>query len=137
MRAPFTKLYVHLVWATWNRRPLITADLETPLFSCIRAEAESSGCDVVAIGGVEDHIHLLVRVSTTVSVASLVQRLKGVSSHLVNRLADRPPFFKWQGGYGAFTVSAWDVRRVQLYIRGQKAHHRRETLSANLERTQP
>lgn len=134
MRAPFTRLYVHLVWATWDRLPLIGEELEGSLFSCMRVEAGEVGAEVIALGGVEDHVHVLVRIPATVSVSTLVQRMKGASSHLVTHLPDALDFFKWQGGYGAFTVSAWDVRRIGAYIRRQREHHQAGTLSAILER---
>ena len=134
MREPFTRLHVHVVWATWNRLPLITSQVEGAIYSCIRAEAESLGAEVVAIGGIEDHVHVLVRIPATVSLAALGKRMKGGSSHLATHMPNAPDFFKWQGGYGAFTVSSWDVGRVRAYIRRQREHHQTGSLSATLER---
>jgi len=137
MGGSFHALYLHLVWSTWNRLPLISPEIEGVVFPALLAEARRLGGEVVAIGGVEDHVHVLVRVRATVSVAGVVKQLKGVSSHLVNDSPDAPDFFKWQGGYGAFTVSRWDVQRIQRYVLRQREHHRTGQLSVTLERIEP
>lgn len=134
MREPFTKLYVHVVWATWDRRPLITQEVEAIVYPTLQAEARKAGGEALAIGGVEDHVHVLLRLPTTIAVAELVKRLKGVSSHVVTDRPNAPDFFKWQGAYGAFSVSRWDVRRVQAYVQRQPEHHTEGSLSAALER---
>ncbi|MEN6581922.1 MAG: transposase [Armatimonadota bacterium] len=61
MREPYTQLYVHIVWSTWDRLPLLSADVQSAVYRCIQAECDRLGADVLAIGGVEDHIHILVR----------------------------------------------------------------------------
>ncbi|HYW10752.1 MAG TPA: transposase [Longimicrobium sp.] len=78
MRKPFTRLYVHLVWSTWNRAPLLTPALLQAIDKCIRAECVKVGADVPAFGGVADHVHLLVRLPTTISVAVFVKQVKGL-----------------------------------------------------------
>ena len=83
MRAPYTELYLHCVWATWDRLPLVTDDIEARLYAAIAAKCRELKCVPLAIGGVEDHVHLVVRLHTTVSVAQLLKGVKGSSSHLV------------------------------------------------------
>src|SRR5688500_18874331 len=73
MRDPFTRLYVHLVWATWDRLPLITPGIQPAIYRCIQAEATRLGCRVGAIGGIEDHVHVLVRYPPAVSVSEMVK----------------------------------------------------------------
>jgi putative transposase len=133
MREPYTQLYVHVVWSTWDRVPLLTPGLARAVYACIRAECHQLKVDVVAIGGMADHIHLLVRIPTTVSVANLVKQVKGVSSHLVTHQLDRQDGFKWQGAYGAFTVSKSNVPQVRSYILNQEEHHRAQSLDHDLE----
>jgi REP element-mobilizing transposase RayT len=131
MREPFTKFYLHVTWATWDRAPLITPRLLEAVDKCIRADCVAIGADVVAFGGVQDHVHLLVRFPTTISVADLVKQVKGSSSHLVSqrlRVA-----FKWQGGYGAFTVSHYHVDRVRDYVLRQPEHHAQGSTHPALE----
>jgi REP element-mobilizing transposase RayT len=123
MRRNKLRLYLHLVWGTWDRLPLITAEIERPLYRCIQKEAQKQKCKVLALNGAADHVHLLVSFPTTITIANLVKQVKGVSSRFVDdELAPATPF-KWQGFYGAFTVSRWDVDKVKNYIKRQKEHH--------------
>lgn len=123
MRQNKLDLYVHLVWATWDRLPLIETRWERRLHRCISAQASQAGCPVLALGGVEDHIHLLVRLPATIAVATLVKQVKGASSHFVNAQIRPGVPFRWQGYYAAFSVSRWDLERITRYIERQKQHH--------------
>jgi putative transposase len=133
MREPFTQLYVHLVWSTWDRLPMLQPGLKPRIYACIRREADRLRCEILAIGGIEDHVHVLVRIPPTIAIADLVKRLKGVSSHLANREMMDRAVFKWQGGYGAFTVSKRALPRAQHYILNQEEHHRAGILFPALE----
>ena len=133
MREPFTQLYLHLVWATWDRLPQITPGRQDPIYACIQNECSELRCDALALGGIEDHVHLLVRFPTTISVAQLAKQVKGASSHMVAQKIDPLSGFKWQGGYGAFTVSRRELPRVVDYIARQKEHHQSSTLDPDLE----
>ena len=123
MRRNKLRLYLHLVWATWDRHPLITPEIERPLYRCIQKEAKDKGCKVLALNGVADHVHLLVSFPATITIAELVKQVKGVSSYFVNQSLKPTTEFKWQGFYGAFTVSRWDVDKVVHYVKRQKEHH--------------
>jgi len=133
MREPYTQLFVHVVWSTWDRLPLLTKGLRERVYACIQAECEAMGARVHGIGGTEHHVHVLVQMPTTVSVAILVKQMKGSSSHLVNHELRSAPEFKWQGGYGAFTVSKSVGKTVREYIMNQEAHHRLGTTSRDME----
>lgn len=138
MRASFSMLFVHLVWATRDRRATITPEVEVVVARSIIAATAELGGEAVAFGCADDHGHVLARIPTTLSIAKPAQRLKGVSARRVNQhgtAGDRSPFepFRWQGAYGAFSVSRWDVGRVAAYVRRQRQRHREATLSANLE----
>ncbi|HZT41392.1 MAG TPA: IS200/IS605 family transposase [Chthonomonadaceae bacterium] len=133
MREPYTQLYVHLVWATWDRLPLITEEIQPQIYACIKAECESLHAEVIALGGIANHVHLLARIPTTISIGILARQVKGASSHLITHHVGTQGFFKWQGGYGAFTVSKADVPRIRDYIYNQETHHRDRTLDAECE----
>ncbi|OGO16168.1 MAG: transposase [Chloroflexi bacterium RBG_16_48_8] len=124
MRTPFTQLYIHLVWSTWDRLPLINEAYQPRLFTAIAKKCRQLNCEPIAIGGIEDHIHLLVRINPAISIADLVKGVKGSSSHLMSHEITPDDFFKWQGGYGAFTVSKDDLQKICAYINNQKVHHR-------------
>jgi REP element-mobilizing transposase RayT len=121
MREPFTKLYVHLLWATWDRLPILSPELITIVDRAIRHECVELGVEVIAFGAVADHVHLLVRIPAKLSVAELVKQVKGATSHLLNQRLKIP--FKWQGAYGAFTVSPTVLSRVREYVLNQEDHH--------------
>lgn len=134
MRQPFAQLFVHLVWATWDRLPLITPHLEAPLYACMCAECRKLKVEVIALNGVEDHVHLLVRIPTTIAVAELAKQVKGSSSHLATHEVPGGDGFKWQGAYGAFSVSPHDVPAVREYVDRQKEHHATDHIDDELER---
>ena len=126
-----TELYVHFVWATWDRKPLITPQIEGIAYTAIRAKCHERKCQVRALGGVADHVHVLVRMPATLDVATLAHDMKGASSHLIrHRLT---PDFQWQGAYAAFTVCPSVVPALCEYIEGQKEHHARNRLKPDWE----
>jgi len=133
VREPYTQLYVHLVWSTWDRLPILTGDLVRPVYACIKAECDKLKAQLIAIGGMSDHVHVLVRLPTTVAIATLVKQLKGSSSHLVNHELSVEGTFRWQEAYGAFTVSKSVGPTVRAYIRNQAEHHTQGTTDKNLE----
>ncbi len=135
MRAPYTQLYLHAVWATWDRLPLVTDAIRPRLYAAIGEKCRELKCVPVAIGGTEDHVHLLVRLHTTVSVATLIQEVKGSSSQLVNHEIMAAAPFKWQGAYGAFTVWKGNVPTVTAYIERQQQHHATGDLRTEWEHT--
>ncbi len=135
MRRSKAEIYLHFVWATHQRQPLVTPEVEAALYGCLVGEAQRLGCDVLAIGGMPDHVHVAVQMPTRVSAAQLMQRMKGVSSAYARRelLPDQP--FGWQDNYAVFSLSRPHRRRVVAYIRGQKQHHAAGTLWPEWEET--
>ncbi len=77
MRAPYTQLYLHAIWATWDRLPLITPEIELRLYGAINDKCRELKAYPLALGGIEDHLHLLVRLPTTLTVADLLKETKG------------------------------------------------------------
>jgi REP-associated tyrosine transposase len=131
--ASYTQLYLHCVWATWDRLPLIIPEIETPLYSVIAEKCREFSCTPTAIGGIDDHVHVLVRLLPTIAVAQLVGQIKGASSHAITHAFRSDHLFQWQGSYGAFTISQRSVSRVCAYILAQKTHHAHSTLINALE----
>ena len=121
-------LFLHLVWATWDREPSITPVVERAVFRTVEAVCQTEHCTVVALNGVADHVHLLVGIPATISVADLVKHIKGARARYVNETVQPAPALRWQPVYGAFTVSRWDVTSIADYVRRQKAHHAAGTL---------
>ena len=126
-------LFVHLVWSTWDRLPLLTEDTSRRMYHAMAAKCQELGVEVIAIGGVEDHVHLLARMPPTLSVADLMKHVKGTSSHLFTHQLAPGQFFKWQGAYGACSVSPRHVAGVSDYIARQKERHATGSLVEQLE----
>ncbi|OCQ97799.1 transposase [Nostoc sp. MBR 210] len=137
MRANFTQLYLHYVWATWDRLPLITPDIQKLVYAAIIKECEQLKCTVIAVGGIEDHIHLLIGFPVTISVSNFIKQIKGSSSHFINHEIKSSDFFKWQGSYAAFTVSHDAIDNVAHYIRNQAIHHQQKSIISAWELTLP
>ena len=131
--ASLTQLYLHCVWATWDRLPLIAPDIETPLYAIMAAKCRELDCTPLAIGGIDDHVHMFVRLSPKISVAQLIGQIKGASSHAATHTIRPDHFFRWQGSYGAFTISKRSIDQVCSYIHHQKRHHAENTLINALE----
>jgi REP element-mobilizing transposase RayT len=124
MSNTYTKIYIHYIFSTKHRRPLIKPEYEEKLWSYLGGIAQKHHMIPTSISGTTDHIHGLFIIPPTLSVAKGVQLLKGGSSKWMNdhHVVDRS--FKWQKGYGAFSVSESRVPAVTKYIKNQKEHHR-------------
>ncbi|NES23064.1 MAG: IS200/IS605 family transposase [Symploca sp. SIO3E6] len=131
----FWRLYYHLVWATKERQPLIVSEREAGLYSYIIGKADSLGCIIHAIGGIEDHIHLVASIPPSLSIADFVKRIKGSSAHQFNQ--DSPPTsakFGWQRGYGVLSLGGKQLEQATTYVSNQKQHHSQGTAIPSLER---
>ena len=133
MPTAYAQLYVHLVWATWDRLPILRGAVRDVAYKCIRTECEAMGAKVIALGGTENHVHLLASLPTKICIADLVKQVKGSSAHLVNHDLLRDRSFKWQGSYAAFTVSKSLGPTVRDYIQNQEQHHREGSTDKNAE----
>jgi putative transposase len=136
VKQAFTQIYVHVIWATWDRLPLITEDIRSRLYGSIEEKCCQLKCEPLAVGGIEDHVHVLARLHPAVSVSEFIKELKGFSSHLMTHVVLPGDFFKWQGAYGAFTIRKNEVRNVKSYILNQKTHHAEGTLNVVFEQSE-
>lgn len=136
MSKPYTQIYLHFVWRTWDRLPILEKGIRAAVFACLAVKCRSLGCEPVGIGGVEDHVHVLAEMSPSISPAKFVQELKGNSSHLITHKLKPGEFFKWQGGYGVFSVSKRNLDRAREYVLNQEAHHAEGTVYKELERVE-
>jgi putative transposase len=122
------KNWLHIVFATKYRQPLITDVLEFKLYEKIKEETEGMGCHLSRINGMPDHVHLLILLHPSKSLADYVKQIKGASAYQVNQHNWIMEKFGWQKGYGAFSVSESQLRKIQTYIERQKIHHRQMDL---------
>jgi len=128
-------MFVHLVWGTWDRLPLIRMEWQEAIYASIIDECVKLNVKVIALCGIYDHVHLLAEFPATLAVADLLKHVKGSSSHMVTHCLPDGAVFKWQGSYGAFTVSEKELTVMVRYIRNQIEHHRSGTALAMYEFT--
>jgi putative transposase len=126
---PYVRVWVHLIWSTKNRAPLLTKELKTKLLVHIKDNASQKGIFLDTINGVADHVHALVSLRADQTIAKAAQLLKGESSHWVNEQNLERGKFEWQDEYIAVSVSESIVDRVRQYINNQEEHHRKKTFA--------
>ncbi len=119
----YWRLHYHLVWATYERNPLITPQVEREVYGAILGKAKELGVIVHAIGNVEDHLHLAVSIPPKIGVADCIKHFKGASSRYVNLQPKAMGSFKWQVGYGALTFGDRSMQDIVAYVLNQKEHH--------------
>jgi len=124
MSHTFTQLLYHVVFGTRNREALIGPGLRDDLYPYMAGIVRNERGSLLAIGGMPDHLHLLVRLKPAVSLSDLLCSVKANSSRWVHERPDPPQGFAWQEGYGAFTVSESSAGSVCRYIQNQEEHHR-------------
>lgn len=117
----FVSSVYHIVFSTKQRTQLIRPDLQARLWNYLAAIARNHNVHVLAIGGTDNHVHLLLELGADMKLADVVRTLKGNSSRW---LRETKPLFAWQEGYGAFSVSPSQLDRVKNYIANQSEHHR-------------
>jgi len=123
---------MHCVFSTKERRKLITMDLQDRLYPYLGGIARENKMKALAIGGVEDHVHALVSIPSTMPIAKAVQLLKGNSSKWIHDTFPNRRLFEWQEGYGAFSIAVSDVKETVRYIESQKDHHQRRSFKDEL-----
>jgi len=121
MAHSFVSSVFHIVFSTKQRMQLIRPDHQSRLWNYLAGIARNHGMQVLAVGGTENHVHMLVVLPSDMALSDAVRTLKANSSRWM-RETDR--FFAWQEGYGAFSVSPSQRERAKQYIANQLAHHR-------------
>lgn len=124
MPQSLAQIWLHIVFSTKDRREFLRREaLRDPMFRMLSHHVGECGCVSASVGGHVDHVHLLVGLSRTITVASLVEHLKTETSKLAKKAQAGNATFQWQCGYGAFSVSHSMKDKVDEYIRDQEQHH--------------
>jgi len=126
--------YAHIIFSTKGREPTITKDIAPQIYSYLSGIVQKSGAVPIRINGMPDHVHLLVKTSKTSSDAQFMKELKGGSSKWINQEGLTKELFKWQAGYGWFSVSPKDTDLVNAYIENQAEHHQVITFQDELRK---
>jgi REP element-mobilizing transposase RayT len=132
MPQSLAKVYLHVVFSTKNREPILMDDWRPDLFNVLGGAANNLGCQSLIVGGIADHIHTLFQLGRTITIADAVGKIKSTSSLWVNQTRGLPTPFHWQSGYAAFSVSQSNVDAVREYILRQPRHHETQSFQDEL-----
>jgi putative transposase len=120
----YVSSYFHCVFSTKERAKIITPSLQERLWPFLGGIARQNGMTPVIVGGMEDHVHILLSLPPTMAIAKAMQLIKGGSSKWIHETFPEQRLFAWQEKYGAFSVSVSQLETTTRYIRDQKEHHR-------------
>ena len=123
----YNKIWIHAIWATKERVPLIVPKIEQQVYNFMRSQFVESGCPVRIINGMPDHVHCLFLLNPQKAIADVVKQVKGSTSHFINEQDLLKEKFAWQTGYAAYSVSESVLEKVFEYIKNQKQHHAKKT----------
>jgi len=127
-------LWIHLIWATKNRQPLITSTLKLPLYQKMREICYDKEYHIDFINGTNDHVHLLLSLNPKFSISEVVKNIKGLTWKWANEEGSNEEYFEWQDGYAVISVSPSNVYKVRNYIRNQEKHHQQMSCEEELKR---
>ena len=128
----YSRLWVHLTWATIERRALLPRPVAAKVSAYLSQYASEKGIYLKINYVNSDHVHALIDLPTNSSIEDVTQLLKGGSSHWINENDLVPGKFGWGRGYGAFSVGQSGVAEVAKYIANQEAHHRKKSFAEEL-----
>ena len=123
----YTQVHLHVIFSTKERRRWLAPDVQERLYQYMARIAENEFGEALVIGGIEDHLHGLVRLRSAVALATAMRKWKSLSSRWIHDTFPNLATFAWQQGYAAFSVSKSAVGEVCEYIRRQAEHHHRKT----------
>ena len=121
----YTKIWLHCVWSTKNRRTTISNSFRPVLLSHFREMAQEKGITLDYINAHENHVHALINLGKSQNIADIMHQLKGESSFWVNKMKVLSNHFSWQDDYFSVSVSHSHVEKVRDYIKNQDVHHRK------------
>ena len=127
MANTYSNLFYHIVFSPKGRRDLISQKIEERVWAYIGGIARKHEIIAIQVGGIENHIHVLVLAKPKFAPSQIVQWLKGESSRWIHETFPEMRLFEWQDGYGVFSVSKQNVPRVVEYIKNQREHHATQT----------
>lgn len=125
MGSTLSNLAYHIIFSTKDREPTIVPEIRDELYRYVGGIIKAEGGGLLQMGGMPDHIHMVVKLKPVHSLSEMMQKVKGGSSKWVNKQNRFAHKFVWQEGYGAFTVSESQMPVVLRYVREQENHHRK------------
>jgi len=117
-------MYYHIVFSTKSRNTYIKSKIKNRLYQYINGIIENNEGKTLAIGGTDDHLHILLSINGKIELMNLIRDIKANSSKWANETLELDYQFGWQNGYAAFTVSYSNLEQVRNYIENQEEHHK-------------
>ena len=127
MPQSLSKVIIHIIFSTKDRESWLDSDVRPRMHAYLVTVCRDLGTELVRVGGVSDHVHIVTTLPRTVSQAQLIEEIKKASSKWIKTLDPRYRRFFWQRGYGAFSVSPSQLEAVLEYVDTQQEHHRTRT----------
>ena len=132
----YSEINLHMTWHTKNNAPVLTDSIESRLYHYLEHEVlKTKNVFFHAIGGIEDHIHLVTTIPPSLLISEWIGKLKGGSSFYINHEIANRKLLDWQEGYGVVSFGTKDLKWVIDYVNNQKEHHARGTTNKRLERS--
>jgi len=133
MGSSYHQLFYHFIWGTYKRIDLLDDLIINDLERLIEDKIIEHQSELLCFGCVPDHVHLLVRLHPAVSVSKIIGEIKGYSSYVIANRMFPDSGFRWQGGFGALTISKREIPMLCKYIKNQKEHHKNKDLHQDWE----
>lgn len=130
---PFIKIWIHAVWSTKNRAPLLEKAIREPIIEHIKINAKQKGIYLDTINGYIDHLHCLISLKGDQTLSKTIQLIKGESAFWINKESLTQTKFTWQSEYFAVSVSESQIAKVRRYIINQPLHHRKRSFQEEYE----
>ena len=127
MAQSLSKVLLHVVFSTKNRRGWINEELKPRLHAYLAGACRNLGCEAYRVGGVEDHVHMACTLPRTMAVSKLLEEINKSSSSWVKKQGSEFQTLAWQAGYGAFSLGQSQLPQVLRYIDNQDAHHQQRS----------
>jgi len=127
MAQSLSRVIVHIVFSTKDREPFLDSAVRPRMHAYLATICRDLGAELVHVGGVADHVHIVTTLPRTLSQAEMIERIKKASSKWIKEIDARYRSFFWQRGYGAFSVSPSQLGAVLQYVEAQQEHHRTRT----------
>jgi putative transposase len=129
----YNKIWIHAIFATKEREPLIRLETEQIIYEHIKEQLIELGCLVRIINGMPEHVHLLFLLNPQKAITDILKQVKGNTSHWINEQDLIKEKFAWQTGYAAYSVSESQLEKVYNYILNQKQHHKKKSFTQEFE----
>jgi putative transposase len=129
----YWRLHYHIIWATFERQPILFSEREKVFYGVLHNKAQELGIKIHAIGNMDDHAHIALSIPPKLAVAECVRQFKGASAYAINHMPGSDKQFKWQEGYGALTIGERSLPTVIAYVNNQKQHHFEQSLIRGYE----